>query len=100
MTQDTEQPVSLDAVQFWFVWTKRGYIPRVAHDSFKKAVDEATRLARKHPDRKFIVLEAKCKIGVVPQSFGEQLLQLEESDGFGKPFVPVGEPFPAPRVQS
>lgn len=51
---------------FWFVWTKRGRVPRYAHGSYKSALAEAERLAVIHPDRKFIVLKGVDKISVKP----------------------------------
>ncbi len=43
---------------FWVVWSQLGGNPTVKHESEKEAVAEASRLARKHGDRKFYVLKA------------------------------------------
>lgn len=51
---------------FWFVWTKTGHMPRKAHDTLAQATAEAARLARIHPGKKFIVLEAVQKIVAAP----------------------------------
>jgi hypothetical protein len=49
-------------VDFAFVWTKHGRLPRVAHGTDEDALREAERLARKNPGRKFIVLHAHTKL--------------------------------------
>jgi hypothetical protein len=54
-------PVISEPVEFWFVWTKKGRVPRFAHHTQESAMDEAIRLARKRPDCKFIVLKATHK---------------------------------------
>ena len=50
--------------QFYFVWTKRGHVPRYAHSKFSVACAEAKRLAAKHPGEKFIVLGSISKVHV------------------------------------
>ena len=103
MTQEQSAPlvVLAEKATFWFVWTKTGRVPHFTHKTYEAAVREATRLARKHPTKKFIVLQAVSKFSVVgewhdrDEPASEPMLQLEESDGFGKPYVPVGKPFRA-----
>ena len=56
--------IRTEPCQFWFVWTKRGRVPRYAHSSYTDACNEAMRLARKHPGRKFIVLEGVAKFSI------------------------------------
>jgi hypothetical protein len=56
--------VRREPVKFWWVWTKTGSTPTTFHESEEEALYEAARLARKHPDRKFIVLKAYAKISV------------------------------------
>lgn len=56
----------VEPAEFWFVWTKTGRVPRFAHDTRAKAEQEAMRLARLHPDRKFIVLAAETKFSAQP----------------------------------
>lgn len=51
---------------FYMVWTKTGHVPRFTHSSFKAASDEASRLARQTPGRKFIVLKAVAKFHLPP----------------------------------
>lgn len=53
---------------FWFVWTKTGRVPRYAHDTLEAAETEAERLARQHPGKKFIVLQAVKKFSVAVQA--------------------------------
>ena len=43
--------------KFWTVWNPRGFIPVVRHESEEAAIQEAERLARKHPDHHIYVLE-------------------------------------------
>lgn len=47
---------------FWFVWTKKGHVPKRCHDTRGSAEAEAERLARKCPGKKFIILEAVSKV--------------------------------------
>lgn len=59
----------VEPVEFWFVWTKTGHIPRHCHNTQAEAEAEADRLARLVPHgKKFIVLRAvrKCHVPVVP----------------------------------
>jgi Holliday junction resolvasome RuvABC endonuclease subunit len=46
--------VRREKVAFWWVWTKTGALPTIFHESEEEALYEAARLARKHPDRKFM----------------------------------------------
>ena len=55
-----------EKVEFWFVWTKKGRVPRRMHDSFASADTEARRLAAANPGTKFIVLQAVSKVSVAP----------------------------------
>lgn len=43
--------------KFWVVWNPRGYIPMNRHDTEQSAIDEAERLAQKHPNHHIYVLE-------------------------------------------
>lgn len=49
----------------WFVWTKTGRNPKFVHDTREAASAEAERLAVLHPGKKFHVLHAVSKVGVV-----------------------------------
>lgn len=42
---------------FWLVWNEENFSPSIKHDSEKGARDEAERLAWKHPDSVFHILE-------------------------------------------
>lgn len=55
-----------EPANFFMVWTKTGHLPRRMHDDFAGAENEAQRLARMHPGKKFIVLKAVAKYGVAP----------------------------------
>lgn len=57
-------PVIEEEVDFHFVWTKHGRVPRFAHQTEARARAEAERLARLKPGRKFIVLASRCKLSV------------------------------------
>ena len=59
----TDQDIG-EPVDFFMVWTKTGWRPRKAHESFDAASAEAQRLARNHPGKKFIVLKAVAKYHV------------------------------------
>lgn len=52
----------MEGTKFWMIWTKMGRKPHSLHFSATKAIHEAGRLAKKHPDRKFIILESVIKI--------------------------------------
>jgi hypothetical protein len=54
----------VEPVDFSFVWTKKGHLPRVAHHREDAALAEAERLARKNPGTKFIVLRAVHKLHI------------------------------------
>lgn len=47
---------------FWFIWTKKGHVPKFTHDTRAAAETEASRLAALCPGKKFIVLEAVSKV--------------------------------------
>lgn len=49
--------MSHDAI-FWCVWHESGGTPIVKHKTLKSAEDEAQRLARLHPARRFVVMQA------------------------------------------
>jgi hypothetical protein len=61
---DIGPDIRLETVDFWFVWSKHGHLPRVTHHTEAAAVREAERLARKNPGRKFIVLRAEHKLSL------------------------------------
>jgi len=61
-----EAGLCIEPASFWFVWTKKGRVPRFAHDSLEAAQAEAARLARLNPGQKFIVLQAVEKIAAPP----------------------------------
>lgn len=54
-------------VDFYMVWTKTGWPPRKQHATRQAADQEADRLARRHPGKKFIVLRAVAKVAAEPQ---------------------------------
>ena len=56
----------VEAASFWFVWTKKGHVPRKAHTLKSEAIAEAVRLANLHPGHKYIVLQAVAKYSAVP----------------------------------
>lgn len=60
-------PLTKEWLSFYMVWTKTGTSPRFMHANEMAAVAEAERLARKHPDKKFIVLHAFLKVSVAEQ---------------------------------
>jgi len=58
--------LKMEPVEFWFVWTKKGRVPRNAHNNAESAEKEATRLAGLNPGKKFIVLRAYAKFSCAP----------------------------------
>lgn len=64
----------IEDCKFWMVWTKTGHPPRRTHAMQSSAEDEADRLARKFPGRKFIVLrgERKCHVPSPAEPTGDQ----------------------------
>lgn len=54
-----EQVLFDDDAPFWMVWCPTGNAPTVKHPNFQTAKQEAERLARANPGRKFHVLESK-----------------------------------------
>jgi hypothetical protein len=57
-----QPPLVIEPCEFWMVWTKHGKRPpRYAHSTYQSAEAEVERLARKHPGRKFFILEAVSK---------------------------------------
>lgn len=54
-------PLTEEAADFWFIWTKTGHAPRFAHNTEEAARTEIERLARKCPGKKFILLHATAK---------------------------------------
>jgi hypothetical protein len=46
--------------KFWMVWAENDDLPKVKHWEMDKAIQEAERLAMKHPRETFYVLEAKA----------------------------------------
>lgn len=59
-------PLKMEPTEFWFVWTKRGRVPRHIHQTAASAEAEAIRLASLNPGSKFIVLRAYAKFSVAP----------------------------------
>ena len=57
----------VETCRFWMVWTKTGHAPVRTHAMQASAEDEADRLARKFPGKKFIVLESRRKCHVAIQ---------------------------------
>lgn len=67
MTAEPCRPETQPVV-FYMVWTKTGWPPRKQHHTRQEAEKEADRLARRHPGKKFIVLQAVAKVAVpVPE---------------------------------
>lgn len=56
--------LAVEDCRFWMVWTKTGRAPTRTHALQGSAEDEADRLARKFPGKKFIVLFGfrKCSV--------------------------------------
>lgn len=54
--------------RFWVIWREDGCLPTKKHRTKADAVKEAERLAKKHPDSAFHVLEntGTCKTVVAP----------------------------------
>ena len=55
-----------DLKPFWLVWSPKGGLPSATHATIESATAEAERLAAKHPDRPFYVLEAKSVSAIRP----------------------------------
>jgi len=53
--------LTVELVEFWYVWTKTGHKPHHKHDTEAEACHEATRLAILNPGKKFIILKAQTK---------------------------------------
>ncbi len=53
--------------KFWMVWSPLKGVPIVMHDSNFTAEEEAGRLAKKHPEATFYILESIrcCKVKMV-----------------------------------
>lgn len=59
----------IEPVEFYFVWTKTGHVPRHCHNTLEAAEAEASRLARLKPyGKKYIVLRAINKRHVLPDA--------------------------------
>lgn len=71
MSQSAE--IILEPVEFFFVWTKKGRVPRFTHQTRESASAEAIRLAEKHPGRKFIVLRAEGKFSLASAAAAEKV---------------------------
>lgn len=57
----------MQSTKFWLVWNPDGSVPKIRHDSSRKANEEAKRLASVAPGKEFIVLEScgsYCKADV------------------------------------
>ena len=59
-----EAEITNEPVEFWFVWTKHGKVPRYTHTTEESALAEAARLAVVRRGAKFIVLKAVHKLSV------------------------------------
>lgn len=57
-------PAIISARDTWFIWQKYGHPPHFAHPTEELAMAEATRLAKRHPGKSFIVMRAKNKVRV------------------------------------
>lgn len=56
--------------RFWLVWSEQGGVPMVKHTTEQSAVDEARRLALKHRERQFYVLQSMVTwVQVVSQTY-------------------------------
>jgi hypothetical protein len=73
-----------EAVEFWFVWTKKGHIPRHSHTTRDEAEKEAERLALINPGRKYIVLGAEKKIVAIAEP-----AELDPMDDVNYPGHPI-----------
>lgn len=69
------------AIGKFFVWTKHGRRPRKSHDTHKKALCEAHRLAGLHPGRRFIVQEfhEKVFVDVEPSPLPKRVTTMEKN---------------------
>jgi len=47
-----------DDYTFWMVWAPSGHAPILKHYKKQDAINEAERLANKHPQQSFFVLQA------------------------------------------
>lgn len=62
----------IEQVEFYYVWTKTGHVPRRAHSTQAAAEAEADRLASLTPHgKKYIVLRAYRKCHVARDSTGQ-----------------------------
>jgi hypothetical protein len=61
-------PLMLEPFDFFIVWTKTGWAPHQAHETFGAAEHEAKQLARQHPGKNFLVLKAVAKYAAAPKS--------------------------------
>lgn len=59
--------MNIEAVHFYFVWTKKGRPPRFCHTMRSDAEAEAQRLAIANPGKKYIVLQALSKFSTEPE---------------------------------
>lgn len=50
IVDDDEAPV------FWMIWSPQGAMPEVKHFTYREAEEEAERLAKKHPGRRFYIM--------------------------------------------
>lgn len=51
-----------DLKKFWMVWSEQASAPTKKHFSPLEANQEASRLAKRHPDRIFYVLESVSEV--------------------------------------
>lgn len=52
------------AEAFYLVWNPEGMNPRVRHDSFGRAAEEAKRLALSNPGKEFFVMQAHRRVTI------------------------------------
>jgi hypothetical protein len=64
-------PILIEAKGQFCIWQKDGRRPRAWHDTLDIAMAEAERLARAVPGKKFIVMQALCKVSQPVEATGE-----------------------------
>lgn len=60
--------IKIERQHMYFVWTKKGHVPRRMHSTHASACTEAKRLAELCPGKKFIVLHGTHKFSVAPEA--------------------------------
>lgn len=61
---DPEESPHTDTARFWMIYSPEGGPTTCQHFSYPDAVNEAQRLAKKHPTRKFYILESQQLVRV------------------------------------